>query len=142
MSDRPKNPSAARSADAGARARAASARSPLTPGSEPARADRPRAIAAAVLMVLVIGHVAPGLLAGDLLFGGDWNSLAARWATLGWRLWDLATVLLGAGYVGLLVRARWNAGGSRVRLVTGAVLTLAVAAAAVFCILTLGSDFR
>lgn len=142
MSDRQRNPSAARSADAGARARAASARSPLTPGSEPARADRPRAIAAAVLVVLVIGHVAPGLLAGDLLFGSDWNSLAARWANLGWRLWDLATVLVGAGYVALLVRSRRTAGGSRLRIITAAALTLVVAAAAVFCILTLGSDFR
>ncbi|WP_353650642.1 hypothetical protein ABLG96_06950 [Nakamurella sp. A5-74] len=142
MSDRRSRPSAVRSTDVGARARAASARSPLTPGSEPARADRPRAITAAVLMVLVIGHVLPGLFAGDLLFGSDWNSLAARWANLGWRLWDLVTVLVGAGYVGLLVRARWNTGGSRFRSVIALVLTLVVAGAAVFCILTLGSDFR
>lgn len=142
MRDRPRETSAARSADAGARARAASARSPWTPGSAPAKADRPRAIAAAVLMVLVIGHVLPGLFAGDLLFGGDWNSLAARWANLGWRLWDLATALVGAGYVGLLVRARWNTGGSHVRSVTALVLTLGLAGAGAFCILTLGSDFR
>lgn len=133
---------AARSGDAGARARAASARSPLTPGTAAARAERPRAIVAAVLVVLVIGHVLPGLLAGNLLLGGDWNSLAARWAKLGWLLWDLATVLVGAGYVALLVRGRRRAGSSRVRSIAALFVTLGLSAAAVFCILTLGAGFR
>lgn len=119
-----------------------SARSPLTPGTPAARADRGRAIAAAVLLALAIGHLVPGLLAGDFLFAGDWNSLAARWSSPLARIWDIATVLVGAGYLGLLLRPRGSTRRPATRTMLIASLAAVLAVAAVFCILTLGSDYR
>lgn len=116
------------------------AASTLTPGTPAARSLRGRAISGLVLAVLLLGHLVPVFVVGRGVFALDWNALAARWAFLPSRIWDLLLLVSAAGHLGLLV---WNRDHERrfSSAVAGFFL-VALLVGGVVAVLTLGSDLR
>lgn len=94
-----------------------------------------------LLAVLLLGHLIPLFVLGRGATGLDWNTMAARWASVPWRIWDLLLVWVAAGYATLL-GWRWTRARSG-RLTIGiccAALILAAVAAGTFAILTIDLD--
>lgn len=117
--------------------------SPLTPGTPAARAQRGRAMAGLVLAMLLLGHLVPVYVLGRGVFALDWNTLAARWAFLPSRIWDLLLLVTAAGHLGVLLldrvrrdRERWFSSA------VGAVFLAVLLVGGVIAVLTLGSDLR
>lgn len=87
--------------------------------------------------VLLLGHLLPLFIVGKGVNSLDWNTMAARWAALPWRIWDLALVLACCAYAAVLLWGWWR--GHRERLVSGicyGVLIAAVLLAGGFAIVT------
>lgn len=119
------------------------AASPLTPGTPAARSLRVRSISGLLLAVLLLGHLLPVFVLGRGVFALDWNTLAARWAFLPSRIWDLLLLLSAAGHLGWLLldrvrrdRERWFSSA------VGALFLVALLLGGIFTVLTLGSDLR
>lgn len=90
--------------------------------------------------VLLLGHLLPLFIVGKGVNSLDWNTMAARWAALPWRIWDLALVLVCCAYAAVLLWGWWR--GHRERLVSGicyGVLIVAVLLAGCFAIVTFSS---
>lgn len=119
------------------------AASPLTPGTPAARSLRGRAISGLALAVLLLGHLVPVFVLGRGVFALDWNTLAARWAFLPSRIWDLLLLWVAAGHLGMLLLHRVRRDRDR-RLVgaVGAVVLLALLAGGTIAVLTLGAPLR
>lgn len=119
------------------------AASPLTPGTPATRSLRGRAISELALAVLLLGHLVPVFVLGRGVFALDWNTLAARWAFLPGRIWDLLLLWVAAGHLGMLLlhrvrrdRERWFSSG------LGALFLVALLVGGTVAVLTLGSALR